>query len=130
MPRTSPRKQQRAQAQTPTSVARSGINGASSKVKTEATKANVKRKAAADDEDDDGDFHSAAEEKENIKPAKKAKTAKAKGKSGDDMKLADRTAISSLAKAMYIGAHVSAAGGKYHKLPKYQIYTISYPCLT
>ena len=34
-----------------------------------------------------------------------------KEKNEDTMPLADRTAVSSLKKAMYIGAHVSAAGG-------------------
>lgn len=41
---------------------------------------------------------------------KKRKTAKTKEE--DTMPLAERTAISSLGRAMYIGAHVSAAGGK------------------
>ncbi|XWW93228.1 hypothetical protein V2A60_001160 [Cordyceps javanica] len=40
---------------------------------------------------------------------KKRKTAK--GKDEDTMPLGNRTAVSSLKKAMYIGAHVSAAGG-------------------
>ncbi|KAI0113980.1 AP endonuclease [Nemania sp. FL0031] len=43
-------------------------------------------------------------------PKVKAK-AKAKAESGDTMPLAERTAIASLKKAMYIGAHVSSAGG-------------------
>ncbi|KAF3762440.1 hypothetical protein M406DRAFT_25381, partial [Cryphonectria parasitica EP155] len=46
------------------------------------------------------------------KPApKKRKTASKKDKADDSAPLAERTAISSLKKNMYIGAHVSAAGG-------------------
>ncbi|ORY62313.1 xylose isomerase-like protein [Pseudomassariella vexata] len=57
---------------------------------------------------------SEVEAEEAPKPAaKKRKTpAKSKAKSSQDtMPLAERTVISSLKKAMYIGAHVSAAGG-------------------
>ncbi|KAI1345226.1 xylose isomerase-like protein [Xylariaceae sp. FL0016] len=54
------------------------------------------------------------DEKEEVieqpKAAKKRKT-KGKGKAEDEMPLAERTAISSLKKAMHIGAHVSSAGG-------------------
>ncbi len=39
------------------------------------------------------------------------KKRKTKGKDEDSMPLAERTAVTSLKKAMYIGAHVSAAGG-------------------
>ncbi|KZL85156.1 apurinic endonuclease [Colletotrichum incanum] len=72
-------------------------------------KPDAKRKAASDDEHES--CGSCAEEEEE-KPAKKRKTAaKGKAKKEDDMPLADRTAVSSLKKAMYIGAHVSGAGG-------------------
>lgn len=51
-----------------------------------------------------------ADESEEETKSKKRKTVK--GKSSEDMApLAARTAISSLKKAMYIGAHVSGAGG-------------------
>ncbi|GKT55236.1 DNA-(apurinic or apyrimidinic site) lyase [Colletotrichum tofieldiae] len=83
---------------------------ASTKTKTTTSKKpDAKRKAASDDEHES--CGSCAEEEEE-KPAKKRKTAaKGKAKKEDDMPLADRTAVSSLKKAMYIGAHVSGAGG-------------------
>ncbi|KAH7136618.1 apurinic endonuclease [Dactylonectria macrodidyma] len=60
----------------------------------------VKRKAEPESED------------EAPAPAPKtAKKRKTKAKDEDAMPLADRTAVPSLKKAMYIGAHVSAAGG-------------------
>ncbi|KAL6887846.1 xylose isomerase-like protein [Trichoderma evansii] len=43
--------------------------------------------------------------------SKAVKKRKGKGKGDDEMILAERTAVSTLGKAMYIGAHVSAAGG-------------------
>lgn len=72
-----------------------------------------------DDDDDEIDKKvrqpvSAAKRKAESEPdsAKAAKKTKKKGKADDDgMVLAERTAVSSLKKAMYIGAHVSAAGG-------------------
>ncbi|KAF9879193.1 hypothetical protein CkaCkLH20_03426 [Colletotrichum karsti] len=75
---------------------------------TTASKPAPKRKVESDDEHEE--CGSCAEEEE--KPAKKRKTAaKGKAKKEDDMPIADRTAVSSLKKAMYIGAHVSGAGG-------------------
>ncbi|KAK2062559.1 apurinic endonuclease [Colletotrichum caudatum] len=84
---------------------------ATAKSKTATSKKPApKRKAASDDEHES--CGSCAEKEEEEKPAKKRKTAsKGKAKKEDDMPLADRTAISSLKKAMYIGAHVSGAGG-------------------
>ncbi|KAK1996363.1 AP endonuclease [Colletotrichum falcatum] len=83
---------------------------AATKSKTATSKKPApKRKAASDDEHES--CGSCAEEEEE-KPAKKRKTAaRGKAKKEDDMPLADRTAVSSLKKAMYIGAHVSGAGG-------------------
>ncbi|KAI0864242.1 xylose isomerase-like protein [Xylaria cubensis] len=69
-------------------------------------KAPVKAKVEAED--------SAAEEeqpKAAAAPKKRRATTKAKSKPEDTMPLAERTAIASLKKAMYIGAHVSSAGG-------------------
>ncbi|KAH8735397.1 xylose isomerase-like protein [Ilyonectria robusta] len=64
------------------------------------SKAAVKRKAEPEPEN------------EAPAPATKAtKKRKTKAKDEDAMPLADRTAVPSLKKAMYIGAHVSAAGG-------------------
>ncbi|MBE3043674.1 hypothetical protein IMZ48_14110 [Candidatus Bathyarchaeota archaeon] len=68
-----------------------------------STTAVSKRKVKEEDES----------ESEEAKP-KKRKTAPAKGKAKkeEDMTpLAARTAVASLKKAMYIGAHVSGAGG-------------------
>ncbi len=67
-----------------------------------AAKPAPKRKAETDDTTDTKPLAPAP------KP-KKRRTAKAIDE--DTMPLADRTAVSSLKKAMYIGAHVSAAGG-------------------
>ncbi|KAI3329336.1 AP endonuclease [Xylariaceae sp. AK1471] len=77
----------------------------------EESKPTKKRKAAAvkvkvKEEEED----SAAAEEPKSAP-KKRRTAKAKAKAEDSMPLAERTAIASLKKAMYIGAHVSSAGG-------------------
>ena len=47
------------------------------------------------------------------KPAPKAAAKTKKAKAGDETPLADRTDITTLKKAMYIGAHVSSAGGTY-----------------
>ncbi len=47
---------------------------------------------------------------DEVKPKKKRKTAKQKVE--ELVPLAERTAISSLEKPMYIGAHVSSAGGR------------------
>ncbi|TDZ23692.1 DNA-(apurinic or apyrimidinic site) lyase 1 [Colletotrichum orbiculare MAFF 240422] len=89
-----------------TTVATTKKKTAVTKVKP-APKAATKRKVESEDEHECG---SCAEEEEE-KPAKKRKTAaKGKAKQQDDMPLADRTAVSSLKKAMYIGAHVSGAG--------------------
>ncbi|KFA51792.1 hypothetical protein S40293_05878 [Stachybotrys chartarum IBT 40293] len=80
-------------------------NGAAAKVnkvvKAVVTKAS-KRKAEAEPEYE--------ETQETPAPAKKRK-AKAAAKADDSMPLAQRAAVASLGKAMYIGAHVSAAGG-------------------
>ncbi|EFQ26181.1 apurinic endonuclease [Colletotrichum graminicola] len=88
-----------------------GTTVAATKSKTTTSNKPVsKRKAASDDEHES--CGSCAEKEEEEKPAKKRKTApKGKAKKEDDMPLADRTAVSSLKKAMYIGAHVSGAGG-------------------
>ncbi|KAI1428316.1 xylose isomerase-like protein [Xylaria sp. FL1777] len=73
-----------------------------------------KRKAIAKAKVEDDD--SAAEEPKAASP-KKRRTAKAKAKPEDAaMPLAERTAIASLKKAMYIGAHVSSAGGVHNSI--------------
>ena len=67
-----------------------------------AAKPAPKRKAERDD---------AAELQPTVAASQPKKRKTATAKDEDTMPLADRTAISSLTKAMYIGAHVSAAGG-------------------
>ena len=112
---------------------KSKTNGVVGKVKTAIaeTKVEVKKTFAQkrkstpveDDEDADvcdscgekGDKSKLKEDEENYevkKPAaKKQKTKAAAKKNEDSMPLAARTAVSSLKRAMYIGAHVSGAGG-------------------
>ncbi|RYP17232.1 hypothetical protein DL765_004617 [Monosporascus sp. GIB2] len=51
---------------------------------------------------------------EEAKPKKKRKSAK--GKAEEAIPLAKRTAVSSLKKSMYIGAHVSSAGGVHNSI--------------
>ncbi|KAF4123338.1 AP endonuclease 1 [Geosmithia morbida] len=89
-------------------------------VKSTTSKGNstgTKRKQEDDEGDDDDDDGGGGKKLSNTKAApavKKPKTApkKATAKAQDDsMPLAERTAISGMKKAMYIGAHVSAAGG-------------------
>lgn len=79
----------------------------------------LKRKVKSEDEDEDegkagsasGSSGSEADEKKPAaKPVKKAKTTVKKAK--EEPVLVARTAVSTLPKAMYIGAHVSSAGGK------------------
>ena len=103
MVRSSPRKakQEAIRAEPPVKAT---TNGASAK-KASA----VKRKASPEPEEW-CDSHAEEEEGEEKKPAKKRKT-KAADK-GTTMPHAARTAVSSLKRAMYIGAHVSAAGGQ------------------
>ncbi|KAI0196863.1 xylose isomerase-like protein [Astrocystis sublimbata] len=79
---------------------------AATKTKTTPSKAEKEANLEPKVEDED----SAAEEHKAAVP-KKRRTTKAKGKDEDTMPLAERTAIASLKKAMYIGAHVSSAGG-------------------
>ncbi|KAI0400524.1 xylose isomerase-like protein [Xylaria palmicola] len=73
-----------------------------------------KRKAAAKKKKAEAD-DSAAEESKSAAP-KKRRATKAKAKPEDTMPLAERTAIASLKKAMYIGAHVSSAGGVHNSI--------------
>jgi AP endonuclease-1 len=70
------------------------------------SKAPAKRKAESEPEEP------AAKAPAKPAPAPAPKKRKTKAKDEDNaMPLAERTAVSSLKKAMYIGAHVSAAGG-------------------
>ncbi|KAM0329826.1 hypothetical protein ACHAQA_003990 [Verticillium albo-atrum] len=110
---------------------------AARKAKAKATptpkKPAPKRKAVVKEEEEDPSCDSCAEkeESEDEKPAKKrktttaaapaapapkAKSAKAKPAKAGDMPLAARTAVASLGKTMYIGAHVSGAGGVHNSI--------------
>ncbi|KAF2970148.1 hypothetical protein GQX73_g3487 [Xylaria multiplex] len=74
-----------------------------------------KRKAVAKTRREEED--STAEEPKAAAPKKQRATkAKAKAKTEDPMPLAERTAITALKKAMYIGAHVSSAGGVHNSV--------------
>lgn len=79
---------------------------------TKITKAaSVKRKLKDEDEDEDKQDGETIDEK---KPIKKRKTKE--DKNAETMPLAGRTLVSTLKKAVHIGAHVSAAGGRYKLL--------------
>lgn len=80
------------------------------KTKAKAPATSKKRKAAKDEEEEhECDSHGEEEAEEVKKPAPKKR--KTKIKEEDMAPLVERTTVSSLKKAMYIGAHVSAAGG-------------------
>lgn len=137
-PRTSPRKKATATAPAQDKASEKATNGAAvpkpTKPKTRAKAAPAaaattkKRKAVAaakDDETTDAeqdhecDSHGEEEEEEEAKkpaPKKRKTTAGKKGNKDEASMapLAERTAVSALKKAMYIGAHVSAAGGMSH----------------
>lgn len=85
--------------------------------------ASKKRKAAqpkvkAEEEEHECDSHGeeADEEEEKAKPTPKKRKTK-KEKEDEAMPLAKRTVVSTLKRPMYIGAHVSGAGGKTHMHP-------------
>lgn len=90
------------------SSAKPKINSVKSKVEFEGAqnlqqkKTPGKRKAKTKDDDDDAD---------ETKAPKKRKTKSKEEKEAEAMPLAARTLVGSLKKAMYIGAHVSGAGG-------------------
>lgn len=117
-PRTSPRKRavpavvkaEETAVEKPTGAAATAKKQAPKEKK--ATTPSKKRKAADDSVKVDGhECDSHGEEAEDEPTAKKRKTKKDKV---DEMPpLAARTAVSSLKKAMYIGAHVSGAGGRH-----------------
>ncbi|KAJ3495136.1 hypothetical protein NLG97_g3608 [Lecanicillium saksenae] len=84
------------------SKALASLTSAAAKIRAKPA---TKRKA-----DDD----EAAEAKPAVTGGQPKKRKTGKTKEEDAMPLSDRTAVSSLKKAMYIGAHVSAAGGRFH----------------
>ncbi|KAI1470211.1 AP endonuclease [Daldinia caldariorum] len=91
-------------------------------IDTEDRKSSKKRKAEKiedeEDEEDDQDEKDKKDgpvaEKPKAKAAKKQKTTKEKTE--DLMALATRTVVSTLKKSMYIGAHVSSAGGVHNSI--------------
>lgn len=115
MPRSSPRKKpavnysEDAEAK-PSAAKSSAAAKALGKIKEAASKAKAKvvPKRKAEPEPEPGPETNG----EVPKAAKRRKTTKA-AKETDTMPLAERTAVSSLKKTMYIGAHVSAAGGAF-----------------
>jgi AP endonuclease 1 len=115
MPRPSPRKANPKPAVVETTKVKKTVvktNGSDTKSVTitkgtvEVKKTSSKKRASPQDEDLACESH---DEKEETKPTKRRKTT---GKKDDNMILENRTAIASLKHAMYIGAHVSGAGGK------------------
>lgn len=84
------------------SVAGKALGSLKSAAAKLAAKPAPKRKAESDD---------AAELQPKVAASQPKKRKTEKAKDEDTMPLADRTAVSSLKKAMFIGAHVSAAGG-------------------
>ncbi|KAL1870476.1 DNA-(apurinic or apyrimidinic site) lyase [Diaporthe australafricana] len=135
-PRTSPRKKATAAVVKAEKEVVQKANGAAAKAKVTKTKAEAatprkktaskKRKAADDTEDEDHecDSHNEAEQDEKEKPGPKKRKTK-KDKEAEAMPLAERTTVGSLKRAMYIGAHVSGAGGRsiliaFNALPSFQ----------
>ncbi|KAM0274911.1 hypothetical protein ACHAQH_007763 [Verticillium albo-atrum] len=125
-PAVEPKTEEPVSPQIPKSVA-TATTKAKANAKPSPKKAAPKRKAV-EEEDPSCDSCAEKEESEDEKPAKKRKTttapkatpsklakpakaARAAKPKADDMPLAARTAIPSLKRAMYIGAHVSGAGG-------------------
>lgn len=101
----------KAEAATPSSTIKDAdrVEEADSKAVVKAEPSAVeKRKAEPDASETDSGEASRAAKRPKAKAKAKAKT---KAKGDDGMLLAERTAVASLGKAMYIGAHVSAAGG-------------------
>ncbi|KAI0548994.1 xylose isomerase-like protein [Xylaria curta] len=120
-----PRKASGTVVETSTTKVSVSKTSAASKVESKARVA--KRKVVEADSELEITSEEEEEEEDEPRPAKKRKApvkaepkaaapkkqraTKAKSKPEDTMPLAERTAIASLRKAMYIGAHVSSAGG-------------------
>ncbi|KAL7629262.1 DNA-(apurinic or apyrimidinic site) lyase [Parahypoxylon ruwenzoriense] len=128
MPRQSPRKLRKATAEMARAGTSKPTDGSTAKAKatkrkvveeeadeveapavTEERKPTRKRKAAQTKAEEDEEYEEEEPPAEEPKAGKKRKTAKTKPE--DDMALAKRTSIDTLGKSMYIGAHVSSAGG-------------------
>lgn len=119
-----PRKRSTRQAAKPaTNGAVKAEDSTATAPKASARATGSKRKVKDEDEGED-DYES-----EEAKP-KKRKTTTGKGKKKDEdmVPLASRTAVTSLKKAMYIGAHVSSAGGTTLPLPTHHVSCAVPPC--
>jgi AP endonuclease-1 len=94
---------------------------AESKIEVTKTKVSKRKAVPTEPEVEDEDFENVdpAEAKHEVtkKPAPKKRKTASKKDSGDSMPLAARTAVASLKRAMYIGAHVSGAGGVQNSIP-------------
>lgn len=90
-----------------------------SESESDVPKAKVsKRKAVGTEPDDLRNLDAVQDKKQEAKkPAPKKRKTAAKKDSEDSMPLAARTAVASLKRAMYIGAHVSGAGGVQNSIP-------------
>jgi AP endonuclease-1 len=113
-----PEPESEAETQVPSpKKARKVVKKVTTKVKTEVkveeevvkTKAKTKRKAIKNEEADDEEL--AEDEDGDKKPAPKKRKTKAEKEAEENMIFAPRTAVSSLKRSMFIGAHVSGAGG-------------------
>ncbi|KAK3941579.1 xylose isomerase-like protein [Diplogelasinospora grovesii] len=104
-----------------TAIAKTEVEVVKKKVAAVA-KPSTKRKAAAavkdeaESDDDERCKHDDEDEPEAKKPPPKKRKTKAEKEAEDMVPLAARTAVSSLKKAMYIGAHVSGAGGVHNSI--------------
>ncbi|KAI0009799.1 AP endonuclease [Xylariaceae sp. FL0662B] len=129
MPRHSPRKSRRTVVESTTTDVSTKTNGTpKGKAKAQVAKRKVaeavvdkadagasaatKKRKAAKEEIEEEEFVAAVDEP---RTTKKRKSAKAKPE--DTMPLAERTAINALKKSMYLGAHVSSAGGVHNSIP-------------
>ncbi|KAM0819382.1 hypothetical protein AB5N19_05197 [Seiridium cardinale] len=118
MPRQSPRKRStvvtKTEIKTESPASSKGVTAPAKATKKTTSKRKIE---AAVDDDGELDVKAEQEIKTEItetKPAKKRRTAKQKPE--DMPPLAQRSAVASLKKAMFIGAHVSAAGGVQNSL--------------
>lgn len=93
-----------------------GTNGNAKSTAASKTKV-AKRKATKAVLEEE--HEAAAVVEDEAKPTKKRKTTK--NKVEDTTPLAERTDISSLKKSMYIGAHVSSAGGRLRKFESFKL---------
>ncbi|KAI1083167.1 xylose isomerase-like protein [Whalleya microplaca] len=128
MPRQPPRKTRKTAVETTTTADVSTKTNGKSKPEVQARAAKrkvaeavveepkgskaAKKRKATKEEDEEEESEVAADKPKTTKKRKSA----AKAKPEDTMPLAERTAINALQKSMYIGAHVSSAGGVHNSI--------------